>query len=266
MTELFRSLHVPGHPLVLVNAWDAGSARVVEAAGATAVATTSAGVAWSLGVRDGDALDRDTALAAVRRIVTAVGVPVSADCESGFADDPAGVGETIGLLVATGAAGVNLEDAWHGGPTPLRETADQTARLAAARAAAGTELFVNARVDTYLRDVGDPEGRLADTAARAAAYLDAGADGIFVPGVVDPATVASLVDAIDAPLNILVGPGAPPVTELAALGVARISLGSSVAAAAYGLARNAVREVLASGTYESSADALPYGELNGLFG
>ncbi len=262
---LFRSLHVPGQPLVLANAWDAASARISEAAGVAAIATTSAGIAWSLGVPDGDALDRDAALAAVGRIVAAVKVAVSADLEAGFGEDPDGVAETIRLLTATGAAGVNLEDAWHGGPTPLRDIADQSARIAAARNAGGPDLFLNIRTDTYLRAVGEPEHRLADTVARAQAYLEAGADGIFVPGVTDPATIEALVKAIPAPINILAGPGAPSVAELASLGVARISLGSSVAAAAYGLAQRAVREVLATGTYDSLNDGADYGELNSLF-
>src|SRR4051812_33752697 len=141
MTTTFRSLHVPGQPLVLANAWDAASARITEAAGVAAIATTSAGIAWSLGVPDGDALDRDAALAAVGRIVAVVKVAVSADLEAGFGADPDGVAETIRLLVATGAAGVNLEDAWHGGPAPLREISDQSARVAAARAAGGPDLF-----------------------------------------------------------------------------------------------------------------------------
>jgi 2-methylisocitrate lyase-like PEP mutase family enzyme len=265
MPTPFRSLHLPGTPLLLANAWDAASARICEAAGSAAVATTSAGVAWSLGVPDGDALDRDTALAAVRRIVAAVKVPVTADLEAGYGEDPDGVAETIALVTATGAVGVNLEDAWYGGATPLRDIPDQAARVAAARKAGGTDLFLNIRTDTYLRAVGEPGQRFADTVARAEAYLEAGADGIFVPGVSDRATIEALVKAIAAPINILAGPGSPTVAELASLGVARISLGSSVAAAAYGLAQRAVREVLATGAYDSLANGADYGELNSLF-
>jgi 2-methylisocitrate lyase-like PEP mutase family enzyme len=252
-TELFRSLHVPGSPLVLANCWDAASARIAEDAGSPAVATTSAGIAWSLGGRDGDALDRDVAVAAIRRVVEAVSVPVTADIESGFGAGPEAVGETIRQVVAAGAAGVNIEDS-------VRPTEEAVARLAAARAAAGDALFLNARIDNYLRGVRD----LADTVARAEAYLAAGADGIFVPGVVDRDTVAELAAKIPAPLNVLVGPGAPSVGELAALGVARISLGSGVASAAYAIMRRAVREVLGAGTYEATAGGIPYPELNGL--
>ena len=241
---------------MLANAWDAASARVAEAAGAPVVATTSAGVAWSLGARDGDALDRDAAVAAVRRVVAAVSVPVTADIESGFGDDPAGVAETIRGVVAAGAAGVNLEDS-------IRPVAEAAARLAAARAAAPhDDLFINARIDTYLRGSGD----FAETVARAEAYLEAGADGIFVPGAIDPEVVGALVAKIPAPLNVLVWPGAPTVGELADLGVARVSLGSGVAEAAYAVMRRATQEVLASGTYGEIANAIAYGELNGLLG
>lgn len=256
----FADLHTPATPLALANAWDVAGARLVESAGASAVATTSAGVAWSLGAPDGDALARDRALDLIARVAAAVSVPVTADIEGGFAADPAGVAETVAGVLAAGAVGINIED---GSRTP----AEHAERLAAARAAAdaaGVPLFVNARVDTYLRGLGDPATRLDETLARAAAYLRAGASGIFVPGVTDPATVAELAKGVDAPLNILVGPGAPSVAELGALGVARVSLGSWVAEAAYAVVRRATEELLSGGTYGSLADALPYGELNDL--
>ena len=265
---LFGSLHTNDPVLVLANAWDAASARIAEAAGASAVATTSAGVAWSLGVADGDQLDRDAALDAIARVVAAVDVPVTADIESGYAIAPAGVADTIRGVLAAGAVGVNLEDGRYDGLAPLRETADQAERIAAARNAADQEqipLFINARIDTYLRAVGNPADRLRDTLDRAAAYLADGASGIFVPGVGDPAIVSALVKGIDAPLNVLVGPGSPPVSELGALGVARVSAGSSIAAAAYSLGQRAVEELLASGTYAAVEGARSHGELNGLF-
>lgn len=244
----FRALHVPGRPLVLPNAWDAASARIVEDTGAAAVATTSAGVAWALGVPDGDLLGRERAVAAVARIAGSVAVPVSADIESGFAEDPAGVADTVRAVLAAGAVGVNIEDALYGGEGVLRSVAEQAERIAAAREAAdaeGVPLFVNARIDTFLRGAGGVDATLE----RAAAFRAAGADGIFVPGTVEPGTVKELADGIDAPLNVLVGPGAPPVAELAALGVARVSAGSSVALAAYAVVRRAARELLDTGTY-----------------
>ncbi|MFF4394722.1 isocitrate lyase/phosphoenolpyruvate mutase family protein [Streptomyces sp. NPDC001480] len=260
----FRSLHVPGRPLVLPNAWDAMSARLAEDAGAAAVATTSAGVSWALGAADGDRLDRDRALHAVARVARAVRVPVSADIETGYAGDPEGVADTVRAVLAAGAVGINIEDALYAtGRAPLREVAEQAERIAAAREAAdaqGVPLFVNARIDTFLRGGGDIDATLE----RAAAFRAAGADGIFVPGAVEPGTVKVLVEGVDGPLNVLVGPGAPPVAELAALGVARVSAGSSVAQAAYAVARRAARELLGAGTCGALAEGLDYGELNAL--
>ncbi|MCO1595821.1 isocitrate lyase/phosphoenolpyruvate mutase family protein [Micromonospora sp. RHAY321] len=261
--ELFRSLHIPGSPLVLVNAWDAASARVVAAAGASAVATTSAGVAWSLGSPDGDALDRDDAVELIRRVAAAVPLPVSADIESGYGRTPAEVGDTVRAVLAAGAVGVNVEDARYDGGEPLRPVDEQCARLAAVRSAgdaAGVPLYLNARIDTFLRGGGD----VGETVARASAYLAAGADGVFVPGVVDPAVIRHLAEAIPAPLNVLAGPGAPTVGELATLGVARVSLGSAVAEGAYAVARRAADEAFGAGTYGALADALDYGTLNAL--
>ncbi|WP_409060808.1 isocitrate lyase/phosphoenolpyruvate mutase family protein [Streptomyces sp. SYP-A7185] len=265
----FRDLHVPGRPLVLPNAWDAASARIVAAAGAAAVATTSAGVAWDLGAADGDRLDAQRALGAVAAIAAAVGVPVTADVESGYAADPAGVAGTVREVLAAGAVGVNLEDALHAGQEPLRTIAGQAERIAAAREAAdtaGVPLFVNARIDTYLRGVGEPAERVALTLERAAAFLAAGADGIFVPGAVDPETVKELVEGVDGPLNVMAWPGAPSVARFAELGVARISVGSGIAQAAHAVVREAARELLTEGTYGALAGGLDYGELNALLG
>lgn len=269
LATAFRDLHVPGSPLVLPNAWDAASARLVEAAGAAAVATTSAGLAWALGAGDGDRLTRDRALAAVARIVDTVSVPVSADVESGYAEDAAGVADTVRAVLAAGAVGVNIEDGRHTGGESLRPVAEQAGRIAAARGAAdaaGVPLFVNARVDTYLRGAGEGAAeRLALTLERAAAFLDAGADGVFVPGVVDPETVEVLVAKVDGPVNVMAGPGAPPVARLAALGVARVSVGSGIAQAAHALVRGAARELLTEGTYGSLTGGLDFGEVDGLF-
>ncbi|MGW4499605.1 isocitrate lyase/PEP mutase family protein [Micromonospora sp. NPDC004336] len=265
--ELLHSLHRPGSPLVLPNAWDAASARIVADCGAAAVATTSAGVSWSLGARDGDELDRERALAVVARVAAAVAVPVTADIESGYAADPAGVGRTVTDVLAAGAVGVNIEDAAPAGTAPLRPVDEQCARIRAAREAAdaaGVRLFVNARTDVFLRAVGDPADRLAETLRRASAYRAAGADGVFVPGVVDAKTIGALVDGIDGPVNVLAGPGAPPVATLAGLGVARVSLGSALAEAAYGLVRRAATEALRSGSYDSLDGGMGYGELNAL--
>lgn len=263
----FRSLHVAGSPLLLCNAWDVAGARIVEAAGAAAIATTSAGVAWSLGAPDGDRVDRRLAVDLVARVAAAVDLPVSADIETGYGDEADAVGQTVRDVLAAGAVGVNLEDALHGGSAPLRSIVEQASRIAAARRAAdesGVPLYINARVDTYLRAVGDPAVRLDETLARAAAYVEAGADGVFVPGLTDLSTISALVEKAGVPVNVLAGPGAPDVAALAERGVARISLGSSVAEAAYAVARRAALELLGTGTYTALTDALDYSEVNGL--
>lgn len=259
-TRLFHALHQQG-PLTLPNAWDVASALIVEAAGAKAVATTSAGVAWSLGAPDGDRLDRDLAIDLVARIARAVKVPVTADIESGFGKTADEVGETVAAIAQAGASGVNIEDGYE---DAVRDQSEQKERLEAARMAA-KDLYINARIDIYLRGVGDPADRLKCTLERAEAYLEAGASGIFVPGVTDVGTIAELA-RIPAPLNVLAGPGAPAADELAKAGAARISVGTALAEAAYATARKAAEELLATGTYGGIQDGIGYGELNGLFG
>ena len=251
----FRALHTNG-PLVLPNAWDPGSAVAIEAAGAKAIATTSAGVSWALGVPDGGGLTRGEAMDALRRIVAAVTVPVTADVEDGYG----AVAETVTEVLAIGAVGVNLEDSRGG---VLVDPAEQEDLLAAAREAGGADLVLNARTDTFLTGSGTPAERLADTVVRAERYAAAGADVLFVPGLVDPVAIKELVGG-PLPLSVMAFPGAPSVRELAELGVVRISVGSGIAQAAYGLAAAAARELLGAGTYGALEDALGYGELNDL--
>ncbi|MBV6701412.1 isocitrate lyase/phosphoenolpyruvate mutase family protein [Kitasatospora aureofaciens] len=259
--RLLRELHRPGEPLVLANAWDAVSARLVAAAGARAVATASASVSWTLGSPDGGGADREQVLAQTALVVRAVAeLPVTADLESGYAATAAGVGETVAALLATGAVGVNLEDEGR----PLAEAAERIAAARAAADAAGVPAFVNARTDVFLHQLGDPDGRLDEAVRRLLAYVEAGADGVFVPGVADPATIAALVEAVPAPLNVLAGPGSPSVPELAKLGVARVSLGPGLAKAAFAAVRRAAEEVYASGTYTALDGGLTYQELNEL--
>ncbi|MEW2297230.1 isocitrate lyase/phosphoenolpyruvate mutase family protein [Streptomyces sp. NPDC006743] len=258
---LFRSLHDCASPLALANAWDVASARVIEAAGAPAIATTSAGIAWSLGHPDGEASSAGHVAELVARIVAAVETPVTADIEGGYGQDAAGVGETVTRVLEAGAAGVNIEDG-------TRPPAEFRTRLAAARRAAeraGVPLFLNARTDTYLFGLGDPATRLKDTLERARGYVEAGADGVFVPGVTDPATIAELAAGISVPLNIMAGPGGPDVAELGRLGVARVSLGSAVAQAAYAATRLTAQQLYGTGDYHSLTDAITFSELNGLF-
>lgn len=265
---LLHSLHTAGRPLALANAWDVASARIIEEAGAAAVATTSCGVAWSLGYADGDRLPRELALALIERIAGGVAVPVSADIESGFAEDAGGVAETVRGVLAAGAVGINIEDALTTGSEPLRTVAEQAERIAAARKAAdeaGIPLFINARTDVYLRGVGAEETRLGAALDRAAAFIEAGADGIFVPGVTDLAVVAELAKGIAAPLNILTGPGGPSVAELAGAGAARVSIGGRMAEAAYGVVRAETREFLEAGTCTPVVEGLGYGDMQALF-
>ena len=263
LAEGFARLH-DSPALVLPNAWDAASARIVEHAGAAAVATTSAGVAWALGSPDGNAVDRDQALSVVARVVAAVGVPVTADIESGLGESADDLAATIRGVLDAGAVGINIEDS---GFEPLRPMAAQADRLRVVRdvaSRAGTALFVNARIDTYLMSAGEPRDRLAETLRRSEAYLAAGADGIFVPGVLDLGILAQLVAAIPAPLNVLAGSGGPTVTQLRDIGVRRISAGSSLAQAAYDVVDRAARELLTGGTYGALERNLDYGRMNAL--
>lgn len=259
----FRSLHTTP-ALRLPNCWDAASAAVIDAAGAPAVATTSAGVAWSLGHPDGDALDRDAAVDAIARIVRSVNVPVTADIESGYGATPKQVAVTLAAVAEAGAVGVNIEDTIAEAPGSLRDIGDQAERLAAAREGAGPDLFINARIDMYLAGIGAEADRFDATIARADAYARAGADGIFVPGVTDPALIAALVAAIRLPLNVMAGPGALAPSELERLGVARISLGPGIATAAYELARKAAIGFLKADSYEAIEEGIGYGAMNDL--
>jgi 2-methylisocitrate lyase-like PEP mutase family enzyme len=249
----FAKLHAPGEPLLLPNAWDVGSAVAIAAAGAMAIATTSAGVAWSLGVPDGAGLGAERAAAAVARITAAVNVPVSADIEAGYED----VAATVAAMLDAGAVGINIEDRRS---RDLLDPAEQAGRLASARAvseAAGVPLWINARTDVFLAG----SGRVDEALSRAAVYAAAGADSLFVPGLVDLAAIAELA-AGPLPVAVMAGPGAPSVAELAAAGVVRISLGSAIAQAAYAVAARAATELLTSGTYESTADGIGYGTMN----
>lgn len=258
----FHGLHDhPARPLVLVDVWDAASARLVEDAGATAIATTSAGVAWSLGRPDGNTLTRAEAMDAVARIAASVSVPVTVDVESGYADGANGVARTVDAVLEAGAVGINIED----GRLHPDALADRIGAARRAAERAGVPLFVNARTDVHLAGLVDPERLLAETLERARRYRGAGADGVFVPGVRDVGTIRALVESIDGPVNVMAGPGTPTVAELARLGVARISLGSAVAQAAYAVARRATAELLTTGTSDSLVAGVDYADLNALF-
>jgi 2-methylisocitrate lyase-like PEP mutase family enzyme len=261
---IFAGLHRSGDPLLLANAWDVASAVTIVGAGAKAIATTSAGVAWSLGVADAADLGADRAAAVIERITAAVPVPVSADIEAGYGREPEAVAATMTAVLQAGAVGVNLEDRSGRDEAPLFEPAEQAERLAAARAAAdrlAVPVWINARTDVFLASVGPAQERLQATLERAAAYAAAGADSLFVPGLVDLDAIAELA-AGSLPVAVMAWAGAPTVPELASAGVVRISLGSAVAQAAYAVAARATRELLVDGSYDSTADGIPYDKTN----
>ncbi len=266
--ETLRALHAGGRILVLVNAWDVASARVVEAAGAPAVATSSAGIANALGYADGQQIPREVMIEAIGRIARAVDVPLSADAEAGYGPTPEDAAETAHQILAAGAVGMNFEDGTGSPASPLLSIELQAARISAIRetaASAGVPLVLNARTDVYLAAVGPVETRFEETVLRANAYREAGADCLFVPGVTDAKTIAALVEAIHGPLNILAGEGAPPVAELERLGVARVSAGSSFMRACYTRAREVARDVFTTGSWDSLLDdAISYREMNAL--
>ena len=256
------ALHA-GPGFVLPNAWDAGSARILEQVGFPAIATTSAGIAWSCGVPDGEALDRDRMLEIIGRIVDAVGVPVTADLEAGYGDTAADVGRTVAMAVEVGVVGGNLEDAGAGVLFGIDEAVD---RIAAARAAAPSGSFVlNARIDTYF--AGTPGDAFDETVRRATRYLDAGADCIFVPGVVEEGTIRRLAAAIPGPLNVVAGLASLiDAPALFSLGVRRVSLGGSLARAVLSMVERAGRELLDSGTLGFLDGAIGYADLQQRFG
>ena len=265
--EAFRSLHREGI-FVLPNAWDAGSAAMIAAAGARAVATTSAGVSWSLGKSDGEHLSRAEMIDAIARVAATVDLPVSGDIEGGYGDDPEAVATTVRAVIEAGAVGVNLEDSRSADGT-LHSPEAQAARIRAGRDAAAEAglpgLVINARTDVFLFGIGEPAGRLDDVLGRAAAYAAAGADSLFVPGLVDLDTLSELTSKVSLPVNVMAGPGAPDVDAFRAAGVRRVSVGQAISQAAYSLARRATVELLTTGTYDALAGADDFGAINGAF-
>jgi 2-methylisocitrate lyase-like PEP mutase family enzyme len=223
--EAFRALHVRGDPLILFNAWDAGSARAVARAGARAIGTGSWSVAAAHGFPDGETMPLDLVLANAERIAAAVELPVSIDMVRGYGEQPAEIAKTVRRLWEAGAVGCNVEDSLPDG-SGLSPVAEQAERLRAAKEAAPS-MFVNARVDLFLRTPADrhDEALLDRALDRGAAYVEAGADGIFVPGLADEALIERFCKTCPRPVNILVGPDAPSAARLAGFGVARISHG-----------------------------------------
>lgn len=224
--DRFRTLHVPGKPLVVFNIWDAGSAKAVAASGAQAIATGSWSVASANGFRDGERIPVDAALENLRRIVAATDLPVTVDLESGYGASPREVGNTITAAIDAGSVGCNLEDSFPANGK-LREMDEQVERIRCARLAAEVPYFINARTDVFFQRPPHQHdtSMVVEVIARGRAYADAGADGLFVPGLVDIALIARLAQASPLPLNIMVGEGSPTRHALAENGVARISYG-----------------------------------------
>ena len=264
--KLLLQLHSTG-VLVLPNAWDAASAAVIARAGAPAIATTSAGLAWSLGYRDGEQVPRADLFRLLRRIAEVVDVPVTADIEAGFGADEAQVGQTVTAVLEAGVVGINLEDA-PPDTTGLFEEKVAAARVAAARAAAVAhgvpDLVINARTDVYLRGIGDHADRPAEVLRRAQSFADAGADCLFVPALSDLQVLAEVVARSPLPVSVFTGAGGATVEQLRATGVRRISVGPALAQAAYTVAGDLARELLDAGTLTASTPWLGYGPLNSL--
>jgi 2-methylisocitrate lyase-like PEP mutase family enzyme len=258
--DLFRRLH-QGGLLVLPNAWDAGSARLIESLGARALATTSAGVAWSHGYPDGDRMPTSLLRATVADIARVVRIPVSADVEGGYSSDPAAVAETVGAVIEAGAVGINIEDG-SGAPELLCAKIE---RAKSAGVRLGVDLFVNARTDVYLRGLATEERRVEETLARAELYRSAGADGIFVPGLADSDEIRAVVRDLPLPLNLMAWRGLPPAAELEALGVRRLSAGAGIVEAAYAKTLRLAGAFLKTGASDPvTAESRTYPEINAL--
>lgn len=262
--DTFHALHAGPEVLRLANAWDAGSARLIESLGAAAIATTSCGVAWSQGYPDGDALPVERLVAVVAAIARVIRVPLTVDVEGGYSDDPAGAAAIVAQVIDAGAVGINLEDG--GGPPETLAAKIAAVRGVAARA--GVRLFVNARTDVFLRRLVATEALVEEVARRASLYREAGADGLFVPGIAEAADIGAVVRATPLPVNVMALPTLPPLRTLAALGVRRLSAGGSIAEGALGTARRLASAFLADGDCGGlrSGDGVGYGEMNALFG
>jgi 2-methylisocitrate lyase-like PEP mutase family enzyme len=264
--EAFRAMHRGGRLLLMANAWDAVTARIFEAEGYAAVATTSGGVSWALGYADGEAAPWDEVVGQTGRIARAVGVPVTADIEGGFGATPEAVARSIGDVIGAGAVGVNLEDGTPG-PSPIRPLDDAVARIRAAREAAntaGVPIVINARTDLFLKHIGDEAHRFDGAVARAKAYLAAGADCFYPIGLRDTATIGRLAEALKAPINVNVRAGYPSVAELEALGVARVTTATQLTLVALAATRQVVRAIKATGRFDAIDPAIGHPEMQQL--
>ncbi len=261
-TQVFRSLHQGPGVLLLPNAWDAGSARLIESLGAKAIATTSAGLAWSRGYSDDNILPEEQLVSATREIARVIRVPLSVDMEGGYSEDPRSVAELAARLIDAGAVGINIEDGR--GSKEMLCAKIEAIRDRAERS--GVDLFINARTDVYLRGIASGDAAIEETIARAARYRAAGGDGVFVPGLPDGAAISAIAAAIKpAPLNIMAVPGLPSIDALQKLGVRRLSAGSAIAQAALGLTSRLATNFLAGAMGTLFNEVAAYSTMNKLF-
>lgn len=259
---IFRQLHTNSVPLRLPNAWDAGSARLFESLGATAVATTSAGVAWALGYPDGRVLPVSEAINAAARMVRVLKVPLTFDIENGYSDSPTEVASNVMRLVELGAAGINIED----GPDAPKVLADKIEAIKNAVSKAGSELFVNARCDVFLAKLADDARLVDESVARGKQYAAAGADGLFLPAIHKPEDIRSVVAAVTLPLNAMAWPGLADADTLGQLGVRRLSAGSGIPQVLWAHAQEMAQDFLDKGRSEPMSEGFkPHGELQALF-
>lgn len=260
-------MHVEGDILLLPNVWDVASARIIEAAGFPAIATSSAGIAFAQGFPDGQKIPPERMLAVIADIARAVKVPVTADVEAGYGSKPEDAARTARQVIEAGAVGMNFEDATGDPVRPLFDLQEQVERIRAIREQGntlGVPLVLNARTDVYLLQIGETSTRYEEALRRLSAFRDAGADCLFVPGLVDLATIRRLVADLNYPVNILAVPSSPSVAELKGAGVRRISLGSGPMRAALGLLQRLATEVVTDGTYSFMRDAPSHAEINTL--
>jgi 2-methylisocitrate lyase-like PEP mutase family enzyme len=262
LAKTFRDLHNPPSLLILPNAWDAGSARIFEDTGAKAIATTSAGVAWALGYPDGNALPVEKLATVVASIRDAIRVPLSVDVEGGYTDEPKKVAEKLKPIIEAGAVGINIEDG-EGTPDLLVLKIEQVRKTADS---VGVKLFINARTDVYLNDVGTPESRMDETISRAARYRAAGADGIFVPGLCESAAIKAIVPEVKIPVNVMAWPDLPSANELSKLGVCRLSSGQTIPQVLWNHAAELAKKFLETGDSRVVTNGgMGYSKLQSLF-
>lgn len=261
--QTFRDLHHQATVLRPSNAWDAGSARLFESLGATAIATTSAGVAWSQGYADGRVFPIEVAVSVTASIARLIKVPLSVDIENGYSDDPHTVAEHVKRLLDVGAVGINLED----GPDAPQVLARKIEAIKDVAEKGGMDVFINARTDVFLAGLAGEGQRVDESLRRGRLYQQAGADGLFVPAVIDIEEIKAIVQGIALPINVLVRPGLPSADALAALGVRRLSAGSGVAQTLWGQAEQLARGFLEDGRSEAvTQSSLSYPQIQALFG